>query len=226
MSWSDTTDAAPSAGWYQDPAGSGGLRYWDGTSWTGHVTPPQPRSTAPPPPAAPGAGPYPQGYLTAPPAPTASPAKTPVWVWAALAGTILLMGIGIVAAIAVPTFRIARDTVWDEEAKTNLLDAYDAAAVLRSTSGSYLQATPDDLDRTDPRFDYTTSGSTGPTNISIHPLDQRITLAVRSASGTCWVVVDDAETLGRAGFRTGRMPTGELGCAAATGTAGLVEEEF
>lgn len=30
------------AGWYPDPAGSGGQRYFDGLDWTGHYTPPQP----------------------------------------------------------------------------------------------------------------------------------------------------------------------------------------
>lgn len=29
----------PSAGWYTDPAGSGGLRYWDGAAWTEQVRP-------------------------------------------------------------------------------------------------------------------------------------------------------------------------------------------
>ena len=29
---------APVAGWYSDPAGSGGWRYWDGSSWTSHTS--------------------------------------------------------------------------------------------------------------------------------------------------------------------------------------------
>jgi len=149
-----------------------------------------------------------------------------VRVWVLLGTIVLLLGIGAVAAIAVPTFRIARDTVWDEEAKTNLLDAYDAAAVVRSTSGSYLQATPERLVRTEPRLTFTIGESRGAEHVSVHPLDQRITLAVRSQSGTCWVIEDDAEVLGQSGFRSGRVGARGVGCTAGSAAAGLVEEEF
>jgi len=33
--------AAPPAGWYPDPAGGSGLRYWDAHQWTEHVAAPQ-----------------------------------------------------------------------------------------------------------------------------------------------------------------------------------------
>ena len=32
----------PPAGWYPDPYGAAGARWWDGQSWTGHVTDPAP----------------------------------------------------------------------------------------------------------------------------------------------------------------------------------------
>jgi hypothetical protein len=40
--------AAPPAGWYREPAGRPGLRWWDGAAWTGHVRP-LGASSAPPP---------------------------------------------------------------------------------------------------------------------------------------------------------------------------------
>jgi uncharacterized RDD family membrane protein YckC len=36
------TGATAAANWYPDPAGSGGLRYWDGAAWTEHWAPPPP----------------------------------------------------------------------------------------------------------------------------------------------------------------------------------------
>lgn len=36
------SQTAPSPGWYPDPAGSGGVRWWDGIAWTEHVALPEP----------------------------------------------------------------------------------------------------------------------------------------------------------------------------------------
>ena len=47
-----TTPPTP-AGWYADPDGSGGQRYWDGSAWTEHRSPATPEPTAPTTPAEP-----------------------------------------------------------------------------------------------------------------------------------------------------------------------------
>jgi Domain of unknown function (DUF4352)/Protein of unknown function (DUF2510) len=47
-----TTPLTP-AGWYPDPDGSGGQRYWDGSQWTEHRFPAAPEPTEPPIPAEP-----------------------------------------------------------------------------------------------------------------------------------------------------------------------------
>jgi len=72
-------------GWYPDPAGSGGQRWWDGIGWTEHVAPAAaPVAAAPVAPAgaAPAAGPAPyQPYGTpAHRVPEGTPTGT-VWVW-------------------------------------------------------------------------------------------------------------------------------------------------
>ncbi|MGY1685637.1 phospholipid scramblase-related protein [Geodermatophilus sp. SYSU D00867] len=41
------TQPLPPPGWYPDPAGSGGSRWWDGRTWTGHVQQPAPHPRVP-----------------------------------------------------------------------------------------------------------------------------------------------------------------------------------
>ena len=200
MTWSDVPQAAPPAGWYQDPGGSGGLRYWDGSTWTGHLTESRPPTAATSPLAAPS------------PAPPAGPPKgtTPIWIWVALGGVLLLFVVGILAAIAVPAFRVGRDAVFDEEAKQVLLDARSRGYGLAGGSGSYTAVTPEALERDDPTNDYTSGESRGPGTVSVYALPERLTLAVRSRSGTCWITDDSNMT-----SRTGKLRESQT-CVAAT----------
>lgn len=42
----DDRPAPAPAGWYADPGGTGGWRYWDGAAWTSHTQDTEPRETA------------------------------------------------------------------------------------------------------------------------------------------------------------------------------------
>ncbi len=81
----------PEAGWYADPAGSELVRYWDGTNWTEHTSPPPTAAPPAPPqqpayayaqaPSRPGvatAGAYPQ-YVIAVPAKNSLATRALVW---------------------------------------------------------------------------------------------------------------------------------------------------
>lgn len=50
----------PPAGWYDDPESAGGLRYWDGSVWTGHRHEPEATVAAVP---APVVGPAPESFV-------------------------------------------------------------------------------------------------------------------------------------------------------------------
>lgn len=43
-----TPPRPPPSGWYPDPGGGGGLRWWDGKAWTSHASPPPGRAPGPP----------------------------------------------------------------------------------------------------------------------------------------------------------------------------------
>ena len=49
----------PPAGWYPEQGSPTGIRFWDGTQWTAHVTPPPTPATPTAPPAATSHGPKP-----------------------------------------------------------------------------------------------------------------------------------------------------------------------
>ncbi len=218
MTPTDDSQPSPAAGWYLDPGGSGGLRYWDGASWTGHLAPPGPPAVAVSP-----------GVVSFAPSPVSvvAKAKTPTWVWVLAAVIVLLLGSSLVAAVAVPTVRTVRNAVWDEEAKTSLFDAQSAVSVARREDFDASSATPERLELIEPSLTFTAGPSGGPSTVSVYAVGRRVTLALRSRSGTCFAMVDDGpegSDANPSGYTTGRLGRNSP-CGAATAT-GFREESF
>jgi competence protein ComGC len=89
--------------WYPDPGGSGLLRYWDGFQWTAHTAPAAGVGTAPLPPARKGS-------------------NKALWIMLSIVVGIpvVLVIVGIIAAIAIPVFLNQRAKAEDTAAKSDV----------------------------------------------------------------------------------------------------------
>lgn len=94
------------AGWHPDPEGSGQLRYWDGSQWTGHFHPvvpvaPEPVSTAP-------SAPVPVVAMQSAPVGPTAPSQGEKWAGLSLAKypmfwiALMVWGVAAVGGIALP----------------------------------------------------------------------------------------------------------------------------
>jgi hypothetical protein len=92
------------AGWYSDPDGAGGQRYWNGESWTEHRTPGAQAPTV-----APGA-----------PAPTANkPGPDPKVLIGVGAAVVVLIGVVVAAVILTMNTKVGEDTVTHKPAEAS-----------------------------------------------------------------------------------------------------------
>jgi type IV pilus assembly protein PilA len=193
------TDATP-AGWYQDPAGSGGQRYWDGAAWTEHHQPP--------------------AYLGPPPSPTGSP--VPVWLIVALAVGALVVVAAVFAAIAVPTFLGARERADDRAAQSNVRTA---AVVAKTIGVDARPIMPEVMHTVEPSLDFTTDASTGPSQVSVFDDGVAVTVTARSSTGTCWLIRLDLSLGAGAPMLTGKLPPGQP-CHAGTDPSRIIVGSF
>ncbi len=109
---------------------------------------------------------------------------------------VVVLIIGILLAIGVPTFLGARTRAQDRAAQTSLRIAQSSAMVIFTDQASLNDATPTALAASEPGITWTdaTTASTGPTTVSVRNVDASNWYgASLSASGTCFTIHLDAQ---------------------------------
>jgi type IV pilus assembly protein PilA len=94
--------SGPAPSWYTDPGDARYLRYWDGLQWTEHTSPATPPASAP-------------GQ------PSRGGSNKGIWAIAIVAGIlVLIVVIGILAAIAIPVYLSQRQKAADVSARADV----------------------------------------------------------------------------------------------------------
>jgi len=106
---------------------------------------------------------------------------------------VVVLIIGILMSIAIPTFLGARRRAQDGVAKESLRTAVTAAAVASAEDMSYSAIDPSTMAAEEGALSYVDAGtpSTGPKQISIGGVDDKLGAAVMSDSGACWLATSD-----------------------------------
>ncbi len=111
---------------------------------------------------------------------------------------VVVLIIGILLAIAIPTFLGARERGQDSIAKTGLRNALTAANVIFTDDQSYAEADAVSMEAAEAALEYSDAdtASTGPKHLSVEASDTTWSAAALSESGTCfWVSTDDEGTV-------------------------------
>ena len=112
---------------------------------------------------------------------------------------VVVLIIGILVAIALPTFLGARERAQDKAAQSSLRNTLVAAKTIFTDESDYSAVTTTSLLATEPSLTYPTTASTGPTVVSwavatsaTGTANDTIQLASLSEGGTCFYMQDVA----------------------------------
>jgi type IV pilus assembly protein PilA len=122
---------------------------------------------------------------------------------------VVVLIIGILVAIALPTFLGARNRANDRAAQSSIRQAFTSGRVVFSTDGDYVGATVADMQQVDGSVGWVTElvPSNGPTVVSGDTAGGILVIAVFSKSGTCFFLRDDPPNDTRYGALPGVLST-------------------
>jgi type IV pilus assembly protein PilA len=129
---------------------------------------------------------------------------------------VVVLIIGILIAIALPTFLGARRRAQDRQAQSALRNALSGAKVIRTDQDSYATANATGMTAVEPALSFVDSpaASTGPNQVSVAASAGAWSAAALSRSGDCFWIEDEGTT--PIHYGSGATCTG----AAAAGAAG------
>ena len=136
---------------------------------------------------------------------------------------VVVLIIAILIAIAIPTFLGARTRAQDRAAQSNLRNALTAEKSYYTDAQAYT-ATPGDLTAIEPSLRYNADAAPATNNeIYISVSGATVTLAAKSASGTCFYIKDVATGTGPGTFygrsTASPCPAPSAHAASVTGTS-------
>ena len=134
---------------------------------------------------------------------------------------VVVLIIGILIAIALPTFLGARSRAQNRAAQSSLRNALVSAKTIFTDANNYTQATVTALAAAEPSLQFVATGSpsTGPTVVSVNPVSTTVWAgAALSASGTCYYLQDSANGPGTQ-YGSGTTCTGTAANAATLTTS-------
>jgi type IV pilus assembly protein PilA len=129
---------------------------------------------------------------------------------------VVVLIIGILIAIALPTFLGARQRAQNRAAQAGLRNALVAAKTIFTDNNDYSAATTTAMAAVEPSLSYVAAGaaSTGPTVVSVNPVSTtEWSAAALAASGTCYWIRDRSNGPGTT-YGSGATCTGTAADAA------------
>ncbi len=109
---------------------------------------------------------------------------------------VVVLIIGILIAIALPTFLGARSRAQDRQAQSALRNALSGAKVIRTDNDSYAGANATGMRVVEPALTFVDSPavSQGPNQVSVAASADAWRAAALSRSGKCWLIEDEGQT--------------------------------